>query len=250
VKGFASPPEAVKVVLEAVCILLGEKPDWDNAKRVMGGSDFLERLMKYDKDNIDPKPLAKIRSKYIDHPLMKTEDVQRKSAAAGPMCSWVHAVNTYSLVAKDVEPKKQRLAEMNAQLDEAKAALKIKQDSLQEVLDKLAGLQRTASETQAEKKHLERTAQLTKDRLGRADKLTTGLADEQVRWKQSVELLAVQIERLVGDVLLAAGLVSYAGPFTGPYRDQLLASWLEACKESSVPASDAPTLLHTLGDPV
>lgn len=237
-------------MLEAVCILLGEKPDWDNAKRVMSGSDFLDRLMKYDKDNIEPKILSKIRGKYIDHPLMKPEDVQRKSAAAGPMCSWVHAVNTYSLVAKDVEPKKKRLAEMNAQLDEAKAALKIKQDSLQEVLDKVAALQKTAQETEAEKKNLERTAQLTKDRLARADKLTTGLADEQVRWKATVEKLTDQIERLVGDVLLSAGLVSYAGPFTGTYRDQLLGTWLESCKESGVPVSESPTLMHTLGDPV
>ena len=28
IKGFAKPPEAVMMVLEAVCILLGEKNDW------------------------------------------------------------------------------------------------------------------------------------------------------------------------------------------------------------------------------
>lgn len=29
VKSFAKPPPAVQVVMEAVCILLGQKPDWD-----------------------------------------------------------------------------------------------------------------------------------------------------------------------------------------------------------------------------
>jgi dynein heavy chain len=28
IKGFANPPAAVVMVLEAVCILLGEKSDW------------------------------------------------------------------------------------------------------------------------------------------------------------------------------------------------------------------------------
>ena len=29
VKSFANPPPAVQVVMEAVCILLNQKPDWD-----------------------------------------------------------------------------------------------------------------------------------------------------------------------------------------------------------------------------
>ena len=40
--------------MEAVNILLGEKPDWDQAKKVLSDTRFMERLMKYDKDNIPP----------------------------------------------------------------------------------------------------------------------------------------------------------------------------------------------------
>ncbi len=29
VKSFANPPPAVQIVMEAVCILLNQKPDWD-----------------------------------------------------------------------------------------------------------------------------------------------------------------------------------------------------------------------------
>jgi hypothetical protein len=35
------------MVLEAVCILLGEKNDWDSAKKVMVDIGFLERLRGY-----------------------------------------------------------------------------------------------------------------------------------------------------------------------------------------------------------
>lgn len=38
--------------MEAVCILKGEKPDWDTSKRVLSDSNFMNSLQDYDKDNI------------------------------------------------------------------------------------------------------------------------------------------------------------------------------------------------------
>jgi dynein heavy chain len=44
IKSFSQPPDAVRMVLEGVCILLGEKSDWDGAKKVMNDMGFLDRL--------------------------------------------------------------------------------------------------------------------------------------------------------------------------------------------------------------
>ena len=54
-KGFTNPPEMVKFTLEAVCILMGIKPDWGEAKKLMSQMDFMDQLKDYDKDNIPPK---------------------------------------------------------------------------------------------------------------------------------------------------------------------------------------------------
>ena len=54
-KGFTNPPEMVKFTLEAVCILMGIKPDWGEAKKLMSQMDFMDQLKDYDKDNIAPK---------------------------------------------------------------------------------------------------------------------------------------------------------------------------------------------------
>jgi dynein heavy chain len=89
----------------------------------------------------------------------------------------------------------------------------------QAVLDKVAALRAMCDQTLAEKERLAYETDLTKKRLVRADKLTSGLAGEQVRWKQSVERFDAQILALVGDVLLSAGCISYYGPFTGSYRE-------------------------------
>ena len=61
VKSFPKPPVAVQIVMEAICIMLEAKPDWDSAKKLLNESAFLDRLRNYDKDNIAPSILSKIR---------------------------------------------------------------------------------------------------------------------------------------------------------------------------------------------
>ena len=52
IKSFAKPPPLVQMTMEAVCILKGEKPDWDSAKKVLNDSGFMKSLEEFDKDNI------------------------------------------------------------------------------------------------------------------------------------------------------------------------------------------------------
>lgn len=65
---------------------------------------------------------------------------------------------------------------------------------------------------------LKKEKQVTADRLIRAEELTTGLADEQVRWKETVETLTSSMALLIGDIYVSASCVAYYGPFTGVYR--------------------------------
>ena len=53
---------------------------------------------------------------------------------------------------------------------------------------KIAELQASYERSVAEKERLTKNIQQTEGRLKRAAKLTTGLADEQVRWAESVEV--------------------------------------------------------------
>lgn len=73
---------------------------------------------------------------------------------------------------------------------------------------------------------------------------------------------------LIGDAFLSCGCLSYYGPFTGGYRDDLVATWMKRVKQEGIPCSaggdgDDETgdggggggvggfsLIGTLGDPV
>lgn len=51
-------------------------------------------------------------------------------------------------------------------------------------------------------------------KLGRASKLVQGLAAESERWKVTVKVLEGDLVNLVGNMIIAAGYISYVGPFT------------------------------------
>jgi len=44
-----------------VCVLRGEKPDWDTAKKVLGEPNFMRSLLEFDKDNIPDSVIRKLR---------------------------------------------------------------------------------------------------------------------------------------------------------------------------------------------
>lgn len=63
-----------------------------------------------------------------------------------------------------------------------------------------------------------RQAERTSRKAGLADRLVNGLSGENKRWSETIRRLEGQEGMLVGDVLLAAAFVSYAGPFNMAFR--------------------------------
>ena len=87
-------------------------------------------------------------------------------------------------------------------------------------------------------------------RMYRAEKLVVLLADEGVRWKETVGSLQAEIEKLVGNIFLSAACISYFGAFTGEFREILVGKWVAECLERGIPTSDDFNLVKVMGDPV
>ena len=86
--------------------------------------------------------------------------------------------------------------------------------------------------------------------LGRAEKLVLGLASESERWKVKVKVLEVDLINLVGNMVLAAGYISYVGPFTSKYRMALMNTWMTSSKKKGIPFDPNFSIEGTLGDPI
>ena len=263
VKGMKAPPAPVKLVMEAVCICKGLKPArvkdpnsgkmvedfWETAKKMLMESDFLQSLRDYDKDNIPPAVITKIRP-YVQNPDFDPELIKKASTAAYGLCCWVRAMEAYDRVAKHVGPKKIKLAEAEGELAEVMAKLKTKQDELQVVVDKINALNDDLASKKENKAKLEADVELCSVKLDRAQKLISGLGGEKVRWTAAAEQLGLDYKALTGDVLLSSGCIAYLGAFTATYREETCAAWVNLCQEVGIPCDPKYSLVKVLGDQV
>jgi dynein heavy chain len=265
VRKLSKPPATVKLVAEGVCVMLGEKPVkipdpddsskkimdyWAPSQKMMGDKGFIPRLKEYDKDNISPKIMKTIRTTYMPNEKFNAESAAKASSAAAGLCKWVLAMECYDRVAKVVAPKKEALEKTQAALAITMGELNKKKASLKVVQDDLAALQANLAGAEKKKKDLLDQVDLCGKKLVRAKQLIESLGGEKTKWGIFVEELDAAYINLTGDVLVSAGLMAYLGPFTSTFRMRQMATWIETCKKLSIPSSEKPTLINTLGDPV
>lgn len=258
------PPEGVKLVMEAVCILRQIKPKripgdmpgqkiddyWEPGKAMLQDpAKFLSSLFDYDKEHMTDDMVNKL-TPYIQNDGFMPQAVSKVSKACTSLCMWCRAMYKFHFVNKAVAPKRAALAAAQASLSATEAVLKEANDQLKSVEDGLAALNDDLNECIAHKKELEDKSEQCQQRLVRADKLIGGLAGEKARWAETVSKFDVLIDSAVGDVLLASGIVAYLGPFTGEYRSDLQTGWKTQLGELSIQHSPTACMQETLGDQI
>jgi dynein heavy chain len=87
-------------------------------------------------------------------------------------------------------------------------------------------------------------------KLDRAEKLIGGLGGERDRWSRAASDLGKRYDNVMGDVLVAAGMVAYLGAFTSSFRQDQTSMWTKLVREKGIACSEEFTLISTLGDPV
>ena len=264
VRSMQRPPDGVKLVIEAICIMKqikpkkidgdkpGEKVDdyWEPGKALLTEPQkFLDSLMNFDKDGIQETIIQKIKP-YIDSPEFQVSVISRVSKAATSMCQWVRAMEKYYWVSRSVAPKRAQLAAAQETLEVTLKALGELKRKLRESELSIKEMEKRYAESVAKKEELSRKVEECNVKLSRAGKLIMGLGGERQRWAIAVDQFDQKITHIIGDILLASGSIAYLGPFTSEYRAQLMNEWLGIILRMKIPHSEAPTLWDSLGDSV
>uniref|UniRef100_A0A7S2RVL0 Dynein heavy chain n=1 Tax=Mucochytrium quahogii TaxID=96639 RepID=A0A7S2RVL0_9STRA len=248
VKAYASPPPAVEMVLNAVMLLFTLKPDWATAKKKISEPNFLAQIKGFNKDNVAAKVLSKLKA-YTSRADFTPESVRTKSSAAAALCTWVLAIEIYSNVAREVAPKRAKLKAAMDKLATAQSQLQAAESELAVVIAKVEELNVQYTTSVDQKNALRQEAEDLENKLDRADKLVSGLAGERVRWEASIGTFDKLMHDLVGDALVAASFLSYAGPFDTSYREDLVRKWLSFAQENLVPYSEGFNFANFLAKP-
>lgn len=265
VKTMKSPPDGVKLVMEAVAVIKDLKPEkipdpsgsgkmvfdyWKTSQKMLNDPKFLETLKAFDKDNIPVHVMKTIRAKYVPNPEFKPDKVRNASSAAEGLCNWIIAMEAYDRVAKVVAPKKIALAAAEEELAKVMEGLNEKRATLKAVLERLESLNSELKALSDKKERLQKQVKSCEEQLDRAKKLITGLGGEKQRWTEVVNQLNTTYHNLTGDVLVSAGVIAYLGAFTKPYREECAKDWIRECKANNIPCSESFSLSKVLGDPI
>lgn len=248
VRSMGNPPEAVKMAMESVCTLLGFKIDsWKSVQSILRRDDFISSIVGYDTDNLSDSARDAVKDKYMSNPRFTFEVVDRASKACGPLVQWVIAQIKYSEILVSIGPLRAEVKELEDTGD------KIKKESaeniiLVEELETSIALYKEEyavliSETQVLKVEMEKV----KGRVERSMRLIGNLSAESVRWDGAIAGFEKEMGTIVGDVLVGAAFLAYAGFFDQAYREALIFNWLGHLEASGILFKDGLSVPDYLG---
>lgn len=132
--------------------------------------------------------------------------------------------------------------------------------AFQIAMDDLAGAERQLEEREmalrgvkemydaavSEKQRLTDAANVCLRKMNAATALINGLGGEKIRWTLQSKEFKEQLGRLVGDVVLATGFLSYCGPYNQQFRQNLLNNWMGILKTRSIPFTENLNIINML----
>ncbi|XP_052798483.1 dynein heavy chain domain-containing protein 1-like isoform X5 [Mya arenaria] len=232
VKSFREPPELVKYVVNALCLLYDKPQDWENGKLLLTRENFVQDLIFYDKDNI-PEEIFQELSKLVKEPMFQPELVMSVSKATAGICQWVHSVQKYSEIHRNMQPRLKNLLEHEEKFTKAQAKLgqlRVDANRLKSALERKIQVHKAAVKRA---KTLYRQMQNIERKISRAVNLMENMSMQNFMWKSELRKAKHQIFTAPGDALITAACVCYQGPLSDKLRGELLQDWLDRCKQGN-----------------
>ncbi|KAG9049343.1 hypothetical protein FS837_010557 [Tulasnella sp. UAMH 9824] len=236
VRGMANPPEGVKMTMESVCQMLGHKIDsWKTVQGIIRRDDFINSIVNFDTNKMMTKQLREyMKKEYLSRPTYNFDNVNRASKACGPLVKWAIAQVRFSEILDSVEPLRQEVQSLEEQAESTKqqastiiAMIAELESSIARYKDEYAIL---ISQTQAIKAEMEKV----QSKVDRSMTLLGSLSSEKARWELSSQTFDTEMSTIVGDVLLSAAFLAYAGFFDQHYREVMWQEWSQHLSDAGI----------------
>ncbi|KAJ5828908.1 uncharacterized protein N7525_007161 [Penicillium rubens] len=236
VRSMGNPPASVRLALEAVCTLLGHTVDsWKTIQGLIRRDDFIASIVNYDNERqMTRKHRTKMQNEFLSKEDFTYERVNRASKACGPLVQWVEAQVNYSAILDRVGPLREEVDQLEEQALQTKAEAQAIENTINDLESSIATYKAEyaalISETQAIKTEMARV----QFKVDRSVRLLDSLSSERVRWEDGSKSFETQISTLVGDVLIAAAFLAYAGLYDQQFRKAMTEDWLHQLGASGI----------------
>ncbi|CBY15208.1 unnamed protein product, partial [Oikopleura dioica] len=262
VKKLGKPPHLIMRIMDCVLILMGRplnpvtpdpekvgmiKPSWNESLKLMSDPKFLSMLLEFNKDTITDEMIDMLGA-YFRAEDYNLESAKKVSGDVAGLCTWTLAMSDFFKINKEVLPLKAALAIQEAKLGKAEEELAGANEQLAGAEAALKKANDKYDAAMGHKKALEDDAASCQKKMDNASALIDGLGGEKIAWGEAESLFSDQIRRLVGDVLLANGFLSYSGPFNQEFRSKLLDGWRKKLNFHDIPFTEDLNLIKMLVD--
>ncbi|CAN3373628.1 hypothetical protein DIURU_005432 [Diutina rugosa] len=205
------PPDAVKMTIESVCVLLGydDVSSWPQVLGFIRKNDFIASIVNFDVSLLEDNRRTFLEENYLSRPDYTFEAAQRASKACGPLLRWVLAQFSYASIISSVAPLEKEMTLLENKNRETSAQLEAIEEIIQELQVKCNLYERDYSEVIRETESIKTQMKEVSKKVERSQKLLLSLRSEKDRWKINTTQFASRREQVIGDAILAASFSVY-----------------------------------------
>ncbi|KPI38240.1 Dynein heavy chain, cytoplasmic [Cyphellophora attinorum] len=245
VRSMANPPNGVKLALESVCTLLGNKVDgWKTIQGIVRREDFIASIVNYDNEAQMTAALReKMTREFLSNDDFTFERVNRASKACGPLVQWVQAQVNYSSILDRVGPLRAEVEKLEDQALTTKAEAKAIENTILKLEQSIATYKTEYAALISETQEIKTEMSRVQTKVDRSVRLLDSLSSERGRWEDGSRSFETQIQTLIGDVVIASAFLAYAGLYDQQFRKAMVDDWLHQLAQSGIACkSDASVL--------
>ena len=251
---LARPPKPVQLTMEVVCIMIGEKNlEWSEIRKVVRREDFIPTIVNFDPNTLSPKQVQQVQTEYLQSEAQDSQfdyaSVDRASKACGPLYQWAESQIRYATIIRKIKPLRDQVTQLTEQGQDMQARQK-------ETVEQVAALEAAIAQYKLEYASAIRDTETIRSemsnvsrKVARAESLLRSLDQEKSRWQAASEQFDRQMATLIGDCLLSAAFLTYAGIFDHRARKSLQSTWTESLASLSIPHQPELDVLHYLSSP-
>ncbi|CCD23572.1 dynein heavy chain NDAI_0B05390 [Naumovozyma dairenensis CBS 421] len=224
IRSMMHPPVGVKLVLEAVCVILGRTySTWRNIQQYISKDDFIRDIIQYDTISMmTPEMRVFVKANFLERSDFTFEAINRASKACGPLYQWVFAQVNYGEILERIEPLQQEVAIVEEETLKARARLLAAEEMIADLKESIEKSKNNYSGLIRDVEAIKGQIKVVHHNLERSKILVNNLTSEKERWDRNIKEYHSRTDNLIGTSILCAISSNYFGPLNEGQRNTKL----------------------------
>nr|CAA79923.1 heavy chain of cytoplasmic dynein [Saccharomyces cerevisiae] len=224
IRSMVNPPSGVKIVMEAVCAILGYQfSNWRDIQQFIRKDDFIHNIVHYDTTlHMKPQIRKYMEEEFLSDPNFTYETINRASKACGPLYQWVNAQINFSKVLENVDPLRQEMKRIEFESLKTKANLLAAEEMTQDLEASIEVSKRKYSLLIRDVEAIKTEMSNVQANLDRSISLVKSLTFEKERWLNTTKQFSKTSQELIGNCIISSIYETYFGHLNERERADML----------------------------